>query len=149
METYQTDTLKDQQAKPRARILIAEDDLSIEPIWDYIITKADHNATYEWAITEKDAAELIETSISQGRPYDLVVSDIFLEGEHTGLDLWNRYHKALEGRIILVSSLDYNKMSRYLGHEDETPLYLKKPLVPHECIEAIYGMLHVGHLNWR
>ncbi len=128
---------------PRApKVLIVEDDLTQEPIWSYILGKVDPRLAYDWVTSESAAEQMIERSTAENRHYDLIISDIFLAGIETGLDLWSRYHSQLHGKIILASGLEYIDVLTNMGKDrGTTPAYLRKPLVPHECIETIYGML--------
>ena len=123
------------------KILIVEDDITLEPIWSYIIERVNRKASVVWATAEAEAEELIMDSFEKGHEYDLVITDIFLSGSKTGIDLWNRFFHLLHGRIIVTSSIEYSKFAKYLGTTAAQPLYLQKPLSPHDCIEAVYGML--------
>lgn len=125
----------------KARILVIEDDITCEPIWNYIIERADGNAHFDWATSISEAESKIEKALFEGKGYDLLISDIFVSGSKTGIDLWNHYAHLMAGKIILVSGIDYLKMTHYIGNKAGTPLYLKKPLIIHECIEAVYGLL--------
>ena len=130
-----------QKEAHRPRILIVEDDITLEPIWAYIVERAERLATVTWATSEFEAESLILDSIDEGNEYDLVITDIFLSGSKTGIDLWARFFDTLRGRMIITSSIEYKKFVQYLGKDAAQPLYIQKPLDPHDCIEAVYGML--------
>jgi response regulator of citrate/malate metabolism len=131
-------------APHRSRILVVDDDVTSQPIWEHIISSADRQARVEWATSASEAERIIEQSELDGWSYDLIVSDIFLSGSKTGLDLWNRYHKMFAGRMVLISSIEHMKINKYMSGASETPIYLKKPLVLENCIEVIYELLHQG-----
>ena len=148
METLKTDVLEEKDShknfypEKESKILIVEDDITIKPIWEYIISTAFRSASFDWATTEPQAELYIEQAIGQGKNYDLVISDIFLSGAKTGIDLWLKFKHNLHGHFILVSGIEYFKMLRYLGTGDGLPFYLRKPLVIRECVEAVYTALN-------
>ena len=123
------------------RILIVEDDKTLEPIWSYIIERVNDNAQLLWTTSEVDAEELIMDSIDQNNKFDLVIADIFLSGPQTGIDLWKRFFYLLHSRMIVTSGIEYYKFINYLGTNTRQPLYIQKPLNLHDCIEAVYGIL--------
>lgn len=59
-------------------VLIVEDDVSMEPLWSYIIDEVDPHAEMRWVTTEEAAEKMIRQRLEMGQPYDLIVSDIFL-----------------------------------------------------------------------
>ena len=76
----------------------------------------------------------------EGTPFDLVVSDIFLSGSLTGIDLWQRFNHQLNGNFLLISSIDPMKLQKHLAGLG-APIYIQKPLNVHETIETVYGLL--------
>ena len=123
------------------RILIVEDDITLEPIWTYVVDRVSRQATVVWATSEAEAEELILSSIQNNCEYDLVITDIFLSGSKTGIDLWSKFYYALHGRMIITSGIEYQKFMKHLGESPAEPLYIQKPLNPNECINAVFGML--------
>lgn len=123
------------------KILIVEDDKTLEPIWSYIIERVNNNAQLLWTTSETQAEELIMDSIDQNNKFDLVIADIFLSGPQTGIDLWKRFFYLLHSRMIVTSGIEYYKFINYLGTNTPQPLYIQKPLNLHDCIEAVYGIL--------
>lgn len=127
---------------PTKRILIVEDDRTMEPLWAYILEKVDNKNAYEWVASEGEAERKIEDSLLDGQHFDLVISDIFLSGTRTGLDLWRRFSEPLRGKLILMSAVTKIKFQNYLGTSPTAPVYIQKPLDIHDCIETVYFMLH-------
>lgn len=130
------------KSESKPRILIVEDDLTMQPIWEYILDRADKLASYEWVVTEAAAEHRLETAILADNPYDLIISDVFLADTKTGIDLWKRFGDLYSGRMILMSGHPQSRFQLYLGGAVNRPVFLQKPLVYHDCIEAIYYMLH-------
>jgi response regulator of citrate/malate metabolism len=124
------------------KLLIVEDDIAFRPVWQYILERAEGAAAYDWAESVTQAEELLQKAEAAGKPYDLLVTDIFLSGARTGFDLWNLYRNKMRGKIILISSMEQQKMAKEISDPSSAPVYLKKPIVVHECIETIYEMLH-------
>ncbi len=124
----------------RPRILIVEDDITQEPFWDYIIERAAQKAIVSWATSVAEADEMILVAQMEGTHFDLVVSDIFLSGSQTGIDLWQRFNHQLNGNFLLVSSIDPMKLQKHLTGLG-SPAYIQKPLNVHETIETVYGLL--------
>jgi len=127
------------EAKRLFRVLIVEDDLTVEPIWDVILRRAIDNVGYRWVTTEHAAEEILRARRGAKEPeFDLVISDVFLSGPKTGIDLWERFQSSFPGRFILVSGIDRTKLDWYLPKNHERPLYLRKPLNVKEAVEIIH-----------
>jgi response regulator of citrate/malate metabolism len=124
------------------KILIVEDDKTLEPIWDYVTTKVNNHSKVDWATSELEAEDLIFEAQRDGRQYDLVIVDIFLEGSRTGLDLYEKFGHLFHNKMIITSSADYEKYSEYLQAGTFRPYCLEKPLVPDECVSVVNRMLH-------
>lgn len=126
----------------KTRVLVVEDDVTSQPIWEYIINRADKHAYFDWATSATEAERKIEDAKSDGWKYNLIISDIFLSGSKTGLDLWQRYQSFVDGKMLLVSSIDHMKMAKFMSGNTATPIYIKKPLILKECIEIVYEILN-------
>ncbi len=126
----------------RQRILIVEDDVTAEPLWKHVIQKVSPNATYRW-VSNVDAAEyLIRKHHNQGTPFDLVISDVFLSGQRTGIDLWQRLGEMVPA-FLAVSIIPHEKFFKLVGNNLKAPRYIQKPLNPKECIEVVSDLLDV------
>lgn len=126
-------------------VLIVEDDPSFEPMWEYVLDHLSRTANYDWAFSVHEAERLIAINQALGKDYDLIITDIFLSGSNTGVDLWEKYNDKLNGNIIVVSSIEKDKMNQYFGARDLQPFYLKKPLDPDQCTLLINSFLNYGH----
>src|SRR6478735_103819 len=72
------------------RFLVVEDDMGQWPLWENIIRSSFPKAHIDWETSEAGAEALLRHSFHTEKPYDLVISDVFLDGEETGIDLWSR-----------------------------------------------------------
>ena len=116
-------------------VLIVEDDLSLRPFWEHIFKSKVPEVEMEWATKMQDAEQLIRMRFIRGAPYDLVIADVFLEGQGTGIDLWNRYGEEAKHFIFVSGQLPKYAFLRALDFG--CPQYLKKPFLVHECEEAV------------
>lgn len=125
----------------RPRVLIVEDDITLEPLWENVLERAYRGATYIWASSAQEAIYKMYQAKESGQPFDLVISDIFLSSSQTGLDLWNQFQDELDGRFIVVSGLSYKKYLQKMSKSDRPPLFLRKPLNIPDCVETVHFML--------
>lgn len=123
------------------RVLVVEDDLTYEPIWESILRKVMSRVDLRWATDVEEAEIYIRSADEEGRPFDLVISDVFLSGYQTGIDLWQKQREVLNHKMILVSGLQPSKLIKRVGPGSPIPVYLKKPLRISESVETVYWML--------
>ena len=116
------------------RVLIVEDDVTMEPLWRYVIETVRPGALVEWMTSGEAASRRILAA-----EYSLIISDIFLNGDMTGLDLWER---ANTDRFLLISVLSPSRLETLaLNTLRPLPSYLQKPLDPTQCIETVRALL--------
>lgn len=126
------------------RVLIVEDDLEYEPIWKVVFQKINPEITYTWSTSAHEAEQLIKEAELDGKKWDLIISDIFLSGSRTGLDLWQDWGEPLEN-MILVSGVEYSKVLDYIGLHRAPPVYIQKPFFIEDCIEVVTEYLQGVH----
>ena len=126
------------------RFLVVEDDQSQWPLWDSIIKSTHPHAEIDYETTEAGAEALLRHSFHTEKPYDLVISDVFLEGQDTGLDLWSRYGEVSD-HFIFVSSMSLKNFDSLIqsmdGESPNLPFYLQKPLSTAVCREVLKALL--------
>lgn len=131
------------------RILIVEDDVTLEALWRYIIDIAVPGAKLEWATTGEAADHLLREGERKGCDFDLVITDIFLGGARTGIDLWENHAQSTTS-FLLMSVLSPQRLKTLTTPDDKKrttaaglplPVYLQKPLDPTQCIETIRAVL--------
>ncbi|MEK2689941.1 hypothetical protein [Bdellovibrio sp. GT3] len=129
--------------EPR-RFLIVEDDTGQWPLWESIIRSGFPNARIDWETSEAGAEALLRHSFHTEKPYDLVISDVFLDGDDTGIDLWSRYGEASD-HFVFVSSMSLGNFDSLLqsvrNTTDQLPFYLQKPLQVQKCKEILLALL--------
>ncbi len=122
-----------------AHILIVEDDITMEPIWKYVIERAVPGASIKWVTTEEAAEKIIAHRLHTSEEFDLIISDIFLSGSRTGIDLWKRYGSS-NSQFLLMSAVSPTKFAKLVGDAEPSPLYVQKPINPIACIDTISEM---------
>ncbi len=118
------------------RILVVEDDLSLKTFWSHVLNETYKKNKIDWASTEEVAEGLIRNRFLRGKPYDLVISDIFLAGQKTGLELWFNFSEAAT-QFIFVSVLAENRFDQLMKGAGQQPLFLQKPLSATKCKEIL------------
>jgi response regulator of citrate/malate metabolism len=122
------------------KVLIVEDDLSLSNLLCEVIETFSPEAEIHTATSGEEAEEYLKREAEiKYSPYDLVVADIFLEGETTGLDVWKMCdEKYPKTEILVTSSLPVEKFKSYLKNADSCPPYLQKPFSLEECMATIH-----------
>lgn len=130
----------------RPRVLVVEDDLTLETVWEVVLQKTDRRIVMDWATSVGQATQMIHSAEDHGTPYSMVISDIFLTGQKTGVDLWQNFRPLFQNRFILISTMDQIQMIKPL-HNLGDPIYLQKPIVIPEAIATIHGLLQSQKAN--
>lgn len=118
------------------RVLVVEDDLTLKSFWNHMLSEQFKKLKIDWASTEEVAEGLIRNRFMRGKPYDLVISDIFLAGQKTGLELWFNFAEAAT-QFIFVSVLAENRFEQLMKGAKFQPIFLQKPLNPVACKELL------------
>ena len=127
------------------KILVVEDDKNMTVLLGKALLDASGDAEIHWATSlEQAVTNLIQnTDINQKVPYDLVIADIFLEGNGTGLDFLkviNRTYPKIP--FLVISSLAPEIVTEALSAEVKPNVtYLRKPFLYFQCREKIKVLL--------
>ena len=121
----------------RPRVLVAEDDVWLRPILAAGLQEVVPGVEIDWVETADDALSMI-----QATEYQLVIADIFLRGDQTGLGIWNQcqLHRP-EMPVLLTSSIPIDVMTLAMAREGAEVRYLKKPFNLNECKQVFEAML--------
>ncbi len=125
--------------KMNPKILVVEDDESQWPLWEHILSQYP-NSQIDWCSSEEEAERYICSAIQSGQHYNLVICDIFLAGQRTGIDLWNRFGEAATN-YIFVTGTDLQKTTLFNQMDFGYPILFKKPLKVKDVRETIEDML--------
>jgi DNA-binding NtrC family response regulator len=117
-------------------LLVIEDDLPLKMLIARTIALIDPEVRVDWAATAEEAAEKLSCKTYLG-----VLSDIFLAGGKTGLDLWEEVHaRTPDLPFVIMSSMD---LGEYFQRFDarSCPPFLAKPFRVNELADALQGHL--------
>lgn len=124
------------------RILIVEDDLCLQNVISRVMHAINRHIALHWVTTAEEALEALKDRQHSGQPYDLIVSDIFLSGETSGLDLWHKCQSQYANiPILLTSGMPVDQFLKEVGRDEICPPYLPKPFFTGECRQLIEGLL--------
>lgn len=124
------------------RVLVVEDDLATQPVWEHIIRSVNPKAVIRQAYTEEAAEKIIETQRMIGEDFDLIISDIFLDGPKNGVDLWRKYGKK-QTLFLFTSIISKPDFVEMIGPEEkEFPLLMQKPVRTGKSIDLLRLLLN-------
>ena len=118
-------------------ILIVEDELVISLAYKIILSE--HGYTVTKRITNGlDAIEFINNN-----EHDLMILDIKLKGEMSGLELANKIREQSDTPIIFTSGNSHLETTK-LHKQIPNSLFLVKPVEEKTLIESVKNMLETG-----
>lgn len=123
-------------SNPEKSLLLIEDDLSMIDFIDAVLDDVKPGLDWDYVTSGEEAIELIlrKGSQSHSDPYSLVITDIFLEGEMTGFDVWLDCMQLYpEMPFVITSCLSFDRYFSILKGMTNTPVYLPKPLSAKRC----------------
>ena len=126
-------------AQPKS-LLVIEDDLSMIQFIDSMLDELKPGLEWDYVTTGEEAIEKIRRRgrTKGANPYSLVLTDIFLEGEMTGIDVWLDSMRLLPDMpFVITSSLSFDRYLSILKGVNQTPVYLPKPLTITRCQSVI------------
>lgn len=121
-------------------LLVIEDDLSLVQFIDTILEEKCHGLEWEYVTTGEAALELINRrgKFRGDQPYSLVISDIFLAGELSGLDVWLECQEVYPLMpFVITSHLSFDRYFSIVRGARNCPVYLPKPLTLSRC-QAVF-----------
>lgn len=134
------------------RVLVVEDDGSSYSLFEKLILHQDRKTQVD-RVTHFDGALDMLTSgskIDSSLPYSLVIADVFLDGDRTGLeviDLCRTLFPIMPA--IVTSAADRASLKRILPNWPLTSPFLKKPFSPQQFLKKYSSTLHhvrVGYI---
>lgn len=117
-------------------VLLIED----EPYWQFIVGESIRSFQNNVNVRcVRSVAQAEDVLMQTGEAYDLIISDHYLQGDQTGIDLWKKCQDHYENiPFLMISGLSENDFHALLEEELGTPLYLEKDLIPDE-LEFIWN----------
>lgn len=126
------------------KVFILEDDKELMPVFKKVLESIDPTVLLDTATSVEDAIKILELRNRDANesPYDLIVADIFLEGQSTGLDFWHTCEKLYQDTpVIITSAMPVDQFFATLGNKTISPPFLAKPFSVGQCKQMFEGML--------
>ena len=134
------------------RVFVIEDDFEISMIIERVLRSLNVTISLDWATSAETATSQLKYALSGSSksPYDLIVADVFLDGESTGIDFWQTCQQLLpETPVLLTSSLSLDRFFAAIGQSCISPPFLQKPFSPRECRQVFETMLKYSRKEAR
>jgi CheY-like chemotaxis protein len=121
------------------KVLVVEDDLSLKPFWEFLIKKNWPQAELEWAVSGERASQLLKSTV-RFPPFDLIVSDVFLSGALTGIDIARLAYSSEwkhNCEVVLSSACNTKQLRVHMAQLEVMAKVLTKPYDVNVCVEMI------------
>ena len=116
------------------RVLLVEDGSESVDLVRMICENVDEDMVLKCVDTAERAQQVLEDDPQ----FDLIISDHFLAGPMTGLDLWRTCKKSFsQVPFMMTSSLPVDEFLKLVRGEWDYPLYLHKPFYKKDCQHMI------------
>jgi len=123
------------------RILLVNADKSSEATFEFAINELSPPANLVRALSVEEALnKLVQyTDIERNRPFELVITDTFLAGAATGLDLWRVFYKIYPDiPFLIISNLSFYEINQNIKTELLSEInYLRKPVIKESLVQKI------------
>lgn len=128
----------------KKKILIVDDDTSLKPLWEYVLSQYFINAEIDWYIDIDTAKQQYLKQKKTSVPYSLMIIDLFLSGAETGLDFLLFLKKKQETcPLLFVSAVDSVKLKEEVARLSLSCHVVEKPLQSHH-LEKILQKITLG-----
>lgn len=97
-----------------------------------------HSHKLDWAVSEKAATKLMAENY-----YDIIISDIFISGSKTGVDIWKTINPEA-CTFIFSSSTEKDSFEEFITGEELPYLFLEKPLNFDKCVNTITQIMQAA-----
>ena len=110
------------------KILIVEDDLALKPIWEKFFKLYSELLGIEWAVSCEEAIKMISQANENNAAYFLIISDLFLAGSKTGMELIKSAEVLIsKAKTVLISAADSEEVVEKFGHLIPGTIVISKP----------------------
>ena len=124
---------------PPKKIMVVEDDITLEPVLSGIFASIHPELEYKWVVTAEEAEQELAKNCDD---YGLILADHYLLGKETGLDLFElcqeRYPQI---PCVIMSGAGVDKFSKIVGQNRIFPPFLSKPFFIGECKQILEGLM--------
>ena len=133
----------DNKRQPQFRnVLIVEDDLGQQPLWQHILLRSSKDASITWAVSAEQALTIVQQSAVYELNFDLIIVDLFLAGSETGLSFLNCDEvKKSKAQTILVSAANKAHLDNFVHKQLQNTEVIAKPLNVVRCEKVLNELL--------
>lgn len=118
--------------------------MSLSPLWMAILRRCDPMAEVKWAVSCEIGQNMIREANSKGHSFDVVITDLFLAGSGTGIDLLSSQDVQQTGAVtMLVTVAEQANVRDYFKKLPPETVIVTKPIHLMKC-EALIGSLIAG-----
>ncbi len=122
------------------KILVVEDDICLSHIITRIFKSIEPQPEIHWVCSAEEADIKIKENDAN---YSLIIADYTLNGDQTGIDLWNNCLKKYPKiPFMMISSLTISMFFDLIGPNKISPPFLPKPFYTGEFRQMIEALLH-------
>lgn len=126
------------------RILLVEDDPDLFGLVEAAVEDIGAGIQLDWVTSAENAIVFLKDP-KRGPEASLVITDLFLEGTGTGIDLMEYCRTQLPHLpVVVTSSLPMEKFFATLGRDAVAPPFIGKPFKLHELKHMLSGILRYG-----
>jgi CheY-like chemotaxis protein len=123
---------------PKPKMLLVEDNLESAALMQYLCQKINCNLNVSCVPSAQSALHLLE----KDSHYDLIISDHFLTGETTGLELWKICKEKFKIPFLVTSGLTTKEFLMLLNGNEKAPPFLSKTLAKNMRQQILEGFLN-------
>ena len=111
------------------KVLIVEDEPALQVQLVQIVQGMGSDFKVDSSVSADDTIQFMETQkLNPHYGYDLIVSDVSLEGKHDGFDLWRACKEQFpQTRFIFISGIPVTDFLEKVQDDPACPPYLSKP----------------------
>jgi response regulator of citrate/malate metabolism len=126
------------------RILIAEDDMALKPLWEQFFGRFEFSVAIHWTVSCEEALKILEKADLDNVEFDLIISDIFLAGSGTGMDLLNSpLVKKGRSKKLLISAVPREQVVQEYPWATQDVEVVSKPFDGKLYESIITSLLHL------
>lgn len=127
-----------------SRYLILEDDFTSRRILELLIKKHFEGARVTCMTSVDELYMRYGSPEDLGKHFDYILTDIFMPGDHTGLDLVKQLPEAVQKKTIICSAADKEKLLQLREENSLCCDFLRKPLKAGTAVKALEKMCGAG-----
>jgi len=125
--------------------MVVEDNSIQAAIISELLHQLDSNLKLDWVTSGEVALfKLVPKSLGASKnPYELIITDIYLDGEVTGIEVWKfSQSKYPTMPSLVISTVTMRGFLDFIGPNLICPPFLQKPIRLPECRQTLEKLLY-------